>query len=156
MWRLNIFLIVFFAFWSGFSYYLAHKFFGHGSAARALRESWYLVAPFWAAWVFILGALLYALFAHKSFHLDPNRLTVRTRLLGTGWSRTFLRGNITCLRQYKDGGEEEDSFPSWGLYIEGRPSAKLLSRQPYKISRWLGRTLAHWAGVEFKDVPEWE
>ena len=61
---------------------------------------------------------------------------------------------IKTFIQIKDGGEGDDSFPSWGLEVEEKKKNSLISQQPYESSHWLGRFLARWAGVEFIENPK--
>ena len=51
--------------------------------------------------------------------------------------------------QVKDGGEGDDSFPSWGLKVEGDRETTPIFRQSYDKSHWLGRALAKSAQVDF-------
>ena len=62
----------------------------------------------------------------------------------------------------RDGGQGDDSFPSWGLEVEADTNTNpnidtdrkttLLYRQPYEKSRWLGQVVARWAEVEFVEA----
>jgi hypothetical protein len=63
------------------------------------------------------------------------------------------RSSIRRIVQVKDGGEDDDSFPSWGLKVEGEKEVTLIYRQPYDKSHWLGGVLAKWAQVDFVEAP---
>ena len=108
---------------------------------------------FWSCDIFVGLIAAYLFFSRKTFRIDRHVLAVETRLLGLKWTCAIARGSIRRLVQIKDGGEGEDSFPSWGLVVEGDRKTTLLARQPHDRSRWLGDTLARWAGVEFIEAP---
>ena len=57
------------------------------------------------------------------------------------------------IQQIQDGGDLEDSFPSWGLTVHTSKRFQLIVRQPYASSLWLGRVLGEWSGVEFRSMP---
>jgi hypothetical protein len=61
-----------------------------------------------------------------------------------------VRVEVTAVRQVKDGGDGEDSFPSWALAVVGRTEMRVLSKQPIEKSAWLGLIVARWAGVTFE------
>ena len=111
--------------------------------------------PPWAAaifWAFdIVAGLIaaYLFFCRKTFRIDHRLLVVETRVLGLKWVHTFPRESIRRFVQIQDGGQGEDSFPSWALKIEADYKTKLLVRQPYAQSQWLGQILALWAGVDY-------
>ena len=60
------------------------------------------------------------------------------------------KAELKEVKQVKDGGEGEDSFPSWGLALIAGTEVHVLSRQPIDKSDWLGPIIAKWAGVEFE------
>ena len=63
--------------------------------------------------------------------------------------RVFPRQQVTAVKQVKDGGEGDDSFPSWGLVVMGADGVFVLSRQPRDKSDWLGPVIAKWAGAPY-------
>jgi len=81
---------------------------------------------------------------------------MQTEVLGLKWTRIVDRPSIKKIVQVQDGGDDEDdSFPSWGLKVVSDKDVKLIFRQPYEKSLWLGEILSQWAGVEFeKRSPE--
>ena len=99
---------------------------------------------------FAISSSVHSLFCRTSFRLDCKNLIMETDVLGLKRRRLIPRTSIRRLVQEKDGDEGE----GWGLRLEGETTAKLISRQPHKKSRWLGQILAEWAGVEFSEVPK--
>ena len=110
-------------------------------------------ALFWGADALVAFFTAYLFFCRKSFRIDRDQLVIETRLLGLRWTRTLARADLRRFVQFKDGGEGEDSFPSWALRTEGERKTTLLVRQPYECSQWLGQTLARWAGGEYVPAP---
>ncbi|MFK7817567.1 MAG: hypothetical protein AB8G99_02515 [Planctomycetaceae bacterium] len=76
------------------------------------------VMVFLFAWFCVACWLLYLTAARKFFRLERDALQIVTRTLSLSWTVTIPRNSIVKLRQVKDGGEGEDTFPSWGLRIE--------------------------------------
>ena len=114
----------------------------------------WFVMVFWAAEIVVAVLLAYLLFCKKTFRLDRDDLVMETAVLGFKRRKSIPKSSIRRLVQVKDGGGGEDSFPSWGLKVEGDKKATLIFRQPYEKSHWLGQVLAQWAGVEFAELPE--
>jgi hypothetical protein len=54
-------------------------------------------------------------FGITTFEIEPHVLLVTKRLFGRQITHRVLRAEMVELEQVKDGGEGEDSFPSWGL-----------------------------------------
>jgi hypothetical protein len=110
----------------------------------------------WAYWligVATLGVVIWYFSAITVFTFFPDKLTVRRHLLGIGWTCEFPKDGIARIQQVKDGGENGDNFPSWGLRIEGAVKGRLLWRQPIDRSAWLGPIVAQWAGVSYVSSP---
>jgi hypothetical protein len=96
-----------------------------------------------------VGAFIaFVLFSRRSFRFEGSLLTTEIELLGLRRLRTYQKDDIASVRQIKDGGEGDDSFPSWGLRLETREGKKtnLLFRQPYESSAWLGDVFEAWTG----------
>ena len=140
----NIFFIVFLVFWTWHGIpWLRHYLSGD-------RIDLWQVISFWGFEVLVASTLVHSLFCRTSFRLDCKNLIMETDVLGLKRRRLIPRTSIRRLVQEKDGDEGE----GWGLRLEGETTAKLISRQPHKKSRWLGQILAEWAGVEFSEVPK--
>lgn len=110
------------------------------------------VLVFWAA---LIGVGLFAawlFFGKTMVVLEADRMTV-VRALGR-WvrSREVRKAEVRSVRQVQDGGQGDDSFPSWGLQVEAGKRVTVLYRQEAAKSAWLGPVLAAWAGVEFVPV----
>ena len=80
----------------------------------------------------------------------PEELVIERSLLWIRRRRNFPRAELKEIKQVKDGGEGEDSFPSWGLALIAGTEVHVLWRQPIDKSDWLGPIIADWAGVEFE------
>jgi hypothetical protein len=115
-------------------------------------------------------------FGITEFHAYPESLIVRKQLFRMFKNHRISSSTIQYLYQIKDGGEDMDSFPSWGLEVVTNqrihersisfPSwiqadentinriiyktIVLLSRQPIDKSDCLGRVLADFYNVEFR------
>ena len=103
-----------------------------------------------AMWCF----LLYSMYCKQTFQIDYYNLAITTEILALKWDKTIPKDSIRRIVQVQDGGRGRDSFPSWGLKIEGRKKARLIFRQPYEKSYWLGEFVANWAKVEFVPAPQ--
>ena len=144
---MNVFLILFFAVWTFASIKVIGVYWDekiHGGQ----------VVFFWAAEILIAIFLAYLLFCNKIFQLSPNRLIVRTKVLWYENIKTIHKLSISAFAQIKDGGDSDDSFPSWGLEVEGDSKLVLLYRQGYEQSYWLGNVFAEWFNVEFYKYTE--
>lgn len=107
--------------------------------------------PFWAGEFGVIGYVLWLFCSVTTFTFYADRLRVERSLFNRyRRTREIPRREISVVRQVKDGGEGEDSFPSWGLAVEGEANFKLLSRQKIEKSAWLGPIVARWAGVEYE------
>jgi hypothetical protein len=89
------------------------------------------------------------LFGVTQFVADRNKLIIRRSVWFWSSSRSIERDASLRFEQSKDGGGEEDSFPSWGLRAVGAKKLTLLSRQPLEKSDWLGQLLSEHFGSEF-------
>lgn len=147
-----VFLCLWLAGWTAACIFLAHAY-ANGKMDNGTPMPIWFVLVFWASDIFVLGLLLYLLFARKAYRLDGDGLTVEVTLLGYRRVRAVSRQDLRRIVQIQDGGRGEDSFPSWGLRAEttGKPLT-LVFRQPYEISHWLGQVLAQWAEVDFIPV----
>lgn len=85
----------------------------------------------------------------------PERLVVERRLFGLPVRhRVWVRREIRRVCQVRDGGRPYDSFPSWGLWIDGAGAGALLTQGTRGRSAWLGRLVARWAGVIYEEDVE--
>jgi hypothetical protein len=151
MWHLMAFFGVFLAIWlQGFISIIRHII-NNGVDYVALA-----VVPMALAGV---GAASYASWffcSVTSFAFGPSTLRVERSLLWYCRRQTFNKNEIEAIKQVKDGGEDEDSFPTWGLEIIANTSAVILSRQPIDKSNWLGPFIAQWADVRFEPAQPWD
>ena len=115
----------------------------------------WFVLVFCAVEVVVVWVVVFFLFCKKSFRFDSASLTIETKVLGYRRIKVIPKDSIRKLVQIKDGGGENDSFPSWALKVEvGKDDpVTLIFRQPYDSSHWLGSVLARWADVEFDEAP---
>jgi hypothetical protein len=146
---MNIFLVVWLAGWSVGCVFLLRQYLNGGKMDDGAPIPLWFVCAFWVSEVVVACLLIYLLFCKKSFRADAVCLSVDTVVLGFKRSKTIPRKSIKRFLQVKDGGEGDDSFPSWGLKVEAEKKTTLLFRQPFEKSRWLGRILAKWARVDF-------
>lgn len=108
------------------------------------------ITPFWAVGFFVAGYVAWYFFSATRFTFGPDLLVVERFLWRWNRQRQFARADVRAVRQVKDGGEGEDSFPSWALAVVGHREVRVLSRQPIDKSAWLGPIIAQWAGVAFE------
>jgi hypothetical protein len=99
--------------------------------------------------VFLL-IFLWKVFGIMIFEIEPHVMLVTKRLFGRQIIHRVLRAEMVELEQVKDGGEEEDSFPSWGLKLHASKTLNLLGRERLSKSDWLGQFLADYYGLNFK------
>lgn len=151
---MNTFLFLWFAGWTVGSIFLLRQYFNGRVVEDGDPSPLWFVMVFLAMGVFLAVWLTYLVFCRKSFRLDSENLIMETDVLGFKRRRLMPRTSIRRLVQVKDGGDGKDSFPSWGLRIEGEQKVTLIFRQPHEKSRWLGKILAQWAGVELSEVPK--
>jgi len=109
-----------------------------------------LTAAVFAAEFIILAFTVYYLFAKKSFRFNEQSLVIETRIFTYMWTHKIQREKSTKIIQIKDGGgEDEDSFHSWGLNVLEDRTYGLITRQLDEKSYWLGRVISEWCGVQF-------
>ena len=151
---LNVFLIVWLTGWTFACVFLLRQYFNGGKMDDGSPMPLWFVCVFWAGEIVAACLLTYLLFCKKSFRTDAACLNVDTVVLGFRRSKTIPRKTIKRFVLVKDGGEGDDSFPSWGLKVEAEKKTTLLFRQPYERSQWLGQVLARWAQVDFIEAPQ--
>ncbi len=108
-------------------------------------------------WLGEVTMLAYALWLFRSittFTFHPDRLHIARSLSRFRREYTILKQDIRGVRQVKDGGEGEDTFPSWGLVVQGLRDVELLGRQDIEKSAWLGPIVAGWADVAYEPSPK--
>lgn len=99
-------------------------------------------------------SLLWMFFGRTTLKFDEAVLTVEKKLVIYRRHVEIPKNDIKEIQQVQDGGEGEDSFPSWGLKIVARKTHFLLRRQEYLKSVWLGNIIGKWSGLRFKPVPK--
>ena len=169
---LNVFLSLFLVIWTVACVMTLREYLGEGKVKDESEMPLWVLLFFVASWFMAAFFLLYSLFARKTFILKDETLEVETDLLGLRRRLTLSRDTIARIRQLKDGGEEGDSFPSWGLEIESsQPNTsflrqlaslnnsgrfnryRVLAKLPHEQSAWLGNTLARWSNAELTLCP---
>ncbi|MDJ0842941.1 hypothetical protein [Crocosphaera sp.] len=147
---LNIFLIVFLSSWLIFCILLTWGFL-LVPISISLENLRYLIILL-GVWSIELGCfleLVKLLFCRKTFYFNQNQLIMKSNILGIQWQEIILKKSIKRVYQVKDGGEDGDTFTSWGLKIAAHDQITLIYRQPYRKSYWLGEFIAQWAGIDF-------
>jgi hypothetical protein len=118
-----------------------------------------ILGDWWAPFAFLAGIsaivyfawfVIFHAFGETVFSVTSDRVAVSRRLFGLALTNSISRSDVSHLEQIKDGGDGEDSFPSWGLRLMGRRKCWLISRQPIEKSDWLGNRLAEMLSVEFR------
>ncbi len=153
---MNFFLLVWLIGWTVVCVFLLQAFLAGGTMDDGAPIPFWFVLIFWSAEIGVAAMLAYMLFGRKIFRLDRNSITIETNVLGFKRRKTIRKDSIECFVQVRDGGEGEDSFPSWGLKAECGKKVTLIFRQPYEKSHRLGQFLAQWADVEFHEASERE
>ena len=95
--------------------------------------NWWLLlfmVPFWIAEFATLAYVAWFFWSATRFRFEPDELVVERSLPWRRRHRVFPRQQVTVVKQVKDGGEGDDSFPSWGLVVMGADGVFVLSRQP--------------------------
>lgn len=146
---LNLFVVAWLVGWTFFCVLLLHQFLNGGTMENGDSIPLWFVLIFWGVEIGVACLLAFLLFSKRIFRVDPFALAIETNVLGYRRYKEIPRDSIERFVQVKDGGEDDDSFPSWGLKVEGDEKVTLISRQPYEKSHWLGQFLAQWADVEF-------
>lgn len=149
---MNIFIVAWLLIWTAGCVLMLHQYFTGGHLEDGDPIPIWFIILFLIAEIGGICLFLFLLFSKKTFSASYENLVVETDVLGLKRIRTIPRHTIHSFVQVKDGGEGDDSFPSWGLKLHGEKKITLISRQPHEKSRWLGQVLAQWAGVEFKGV----
>lgn len=152
MGALTAFLVVWLSGWSLGCVALLHAYLNPGPGDPVPLA---VLMSFWTAEIIVFGLLVYLHISRKTFTLDAQSLTIHTQLWRWQWQRVIHKHQIAELIQVQDGGKGRDSFPSWGLHLVGFSKArlKLVSRQPYEKSAWLGQVIAQWAGAPYLPAP---
>ncbi len=111
-----------------------------------------------AMFMIVLPAVVLAwfLFGQSRHGLSDEGLWVQKRLFFWQSNRFIPLQAMRSVRQVKDGGQEEDSFPTWGLRIQAEGDTNLLWRQPIEKSDWLGEVLSECYDIPFVPSDERE
>jgi hypothetical protein len=149
-------MAIFFAFWltgwtAGCVFMTANVFYSPSGSDLILAL---FTVPFWVAEIFTIAFVAWLFGSVTQFKFGSDELRVERSLWWYRRSRIITRNEITAVRQVKDGGEDEDSFPSWALTVVGPSEVQVLWRQPIEKSNWLGPIIAQWAGVSFEPHKE--
>jgi hypothetical protein len=107
-------------------------------------------AIFWFFELFILVELLWHYRSLIIFTFYPDKLFINRKLFYILRQKVILKKDVLFVNQVKDGGKEEDDFPSWGLVVLTDTEVNLLSRQEYEKCSWLGTLVSEWADVDYK------
>lgn len=171
---LNLFLGVWLAGWTFGCAFLVRAYVNGGKMESGDPIQLWFVMAFVGPWFFVAFLLLYSIFARKRFRLASDTFHIETQLWFLNWSISIPRESISEIKQIKDGGEGDDSFPSWGLLIRSSalvdgPMHRLvwlshfgrtyrmrtiLARLPYDHSAWLATVLSDWSGVPASLCPK--
>jgi hypothetical protein len=171
---LNLFLGTWLTAWTFGCVSLIRSYLGGGRMENGEPIPLWFVMAFVGAWFLVAFLLLYSNFARKRFRLTADILHIETRLLLLKWSVTIPRETISEIQQIQDGGEGDDSFPSWGLRIRSSAPANslvhrlilfnhfgrtnrmrtVIARLPYGHSEWLATILSKWSGVKATLCPK--
>jgi len=138
-------------FTSGLFFGIPENLFG-GEAEHIRSKVWFPVAItlFYLSVLYGFFSVSWKLFGVIEYNLSPEIFTLRRKLFFFSLSRSIVAGSIQRIDQVKDGGGEEDSFPSWGLNLYAQAKMKLLAREPIDKSDWLGAELANYYNVEYE------
>jgi hypothetical protein len=151
---IGIFLCVWLTLWTvgwTWAYLLPTERWSEGSPPPLL---FFLIAV--AGAIFWGRELAKILWGRTRVCLGKEELVVEERLVFEKKRRTCERHRIMAVRQTKDGGDtqdngygyittgNDDSFPTWGLFIESDTDLVVLSRQPIECSAWLGHVISDW------------
>lgn len=123
-----------------------------GDFMSTLSGSWLFAAPFLLAEVGVGLLFLWLLRGRTELLLHEDCLMLRRSLFSYQHETRVSRSAVTRVMQVKDGGEGDDSFPTWGLKMEHArgETIRLLWRQPIERSDWLGPLVAEWARKPFE------
>lgn len=109
-----------------------------------------------SAFFYFLGFSLFHWFGETRIIANREALTVRRGLWCFASTTDIQREALQKFEQVKDGGEGEDTFPTWGLFAVAKKKVPVLSRQPLEKSDWLGGVLAEHFGVEYVEASKRE
>lgn len=147
---MNAFLAIWVVGWTIGCCALSYRYQNGGTFTDGASISPWVVAGFWGGEFLVVGFLVYLLCSRKTFRIHSDRIEFEINIWCFGTRKTVPRNSVEKLVQIKDGGHGKDSFPSWGLKMIGTRSIRLIFREPYEKSHWLGRYLADWADVAFE------
>lgn len=140
------FLVTWFVVWSIGGYWAIHE---------PKTEFMLVWMTLWViAEIAVAYTLLWIFFGRTSLKFEKTVLTVSKKILFLSWTIQISKMDIKKIFQVQDGGEGDDSFPSWGLKISARKTHSLLRKQEYEKSVWLGKLIGKWSGIRFKPVPK--
>jgi len=127
-----------------------------GSFMNSSAGAWLFATPFFVAEIFMGLLLLWLWHGRTELLHGENDMRLVQRFFRFPRQKFLRRNDITRVIQVKDGGEGDDSFPTWGLKVEvsGGDQVMLLWRQPIEHSDWLGPLVAEWAGKPFEPAKD--
>ena len=109
-------------------------------------------------WLLAATFCLPLIFTKKRFVFSKEKLTVESKVLFVRWKREIEKATIQNIELVKDGGEGDDSFPTWGVRVEFAKSGfyflfatkthNLLPRTEEKQAEWFCQKVSNWAESE--------
>ena len=149
---MNTFLAVWLTLWTAGCVFIVHGYVTGAKMDNGSDMPFWFVSVFLALEIGVACLLAYLLFTRKTFTFEATRLTIESDTLGYKRYKVIPRESIAQVVQVKDGGTDDDSFPSWGIRVEAEGRTSLLFRQPYDKTAWFGSVIAEWSGAPFKRV----
>jgi len=140
------FFFCFIVMWTTACIQLAPAIYG---AAEVPTETRLAAVAFWIIEIVVICFVCWYFFGVSVFTFESDVLIVERRFVFRLRHWRIRKADIVTVIQEKDGGEDGDSFPSWGLVVMSPARRKVLYRQPFDKSNWLGGVIAFWAGVNF-------
>ncbi|MEZ0324499.1 MAG: hypothetical protein ACAH95_01215 [Fimbriimonas sp.] len=141
---MTLFLIVWVSGWSMGCVGMLYRYFEPVAGEQAIPL--FVLAFMWLADIGVAAFLIYFVFAKRTFRFVGRTLTFEVDVLGLKKTQEIYRDDIQQIKLIKDGGESDDSFPSWGVTLEqtGKKKVSLLFRQRLEVSTWLRDLLEAW------------
>jgi ankyrin repeat protein len=95
----------------------------------------------------VAAFFIWLLYKQTILTLRAGEMEIVRRLGPIYWRNIFSKSTVTAFQVKQDGGEGEDSFPSWAVQAEIAGNTTLIvERQEREVTDWLCLQLSQWLG----------
>ena len=140
------------------------SYFQHGKLDDGTEMPFWFPLAFVFGWIFLATLTARLTFCVKTFAFHADHLSVETKVLFANWRQVIQNAAIQSIDVVKDGGENDDSFHTWGVTVESAKDGfyffkstkqyALLWRAGLEQSEWLHDRVLEWHEKQEREFGE--